>query len=221
MEFRDLKIGQKFRFTNQFGLDKKTIRTKVSQRTFKNRGDKVSRTSRLGYDVTPLKESLLSFKQFLNEGFRKAWWYNSRTKKSVKVSIIHADVIEQTPEKLGLTDKDVFSVGGKKNDFPTRDFFSDKLSELLKRKGWAEVSLTTDMGSRGSDEANIRTESSREAKETLKWIIATFHPTLERVFITNQKAPKHINLQGGQIEVFVKTGRVQRTEIGSTMARFR
>ena len=166
---------------------------------------------------------MLSFKEYitLNEGFRKAWWYNTRTKKSVKVSIIHADVIEQTPEKLGLTDKDIISVGGKKNDLPTRDFFSDELAELLKRKGWAEVSLTTNIGSRGTDEANIRTESRREAKETLKWILKTFNPNLERVFISNKKTPKNINLQSGQIEAFIKTGRVQRTEIGATMARFR
>jgi len=72
---------------------------------------------------------MLSFKEFivetqLNEGFREAWWYNSRTKKSVKVFIIHADVIEQDPKKLGLTDKDVLSLPGTtKNDLATRDFY--------------------------------------------------------------------------------------------------
>ncbi len=171
---------------------------------------------------------MLSFKEFivetqLNEGFREAWWYNSRTKKSVKVFIIHADVIEQDPKKLGLTDKDVLSLPGTtKNDLATRDFHSDQLAVLLKKKGWAEVSLTKNMNSRGKDEANIRTNSNREAQGTLKWILNTFKPSLERVFIQNLKSPKHVVLQGSQIDQFAKSGKVtQLTDIGRTMARFR
>jgi len=42
------------------------------------------------------------------------------------------------------------------------------------------------------------------------------------VFISNLKSPKNVILQGGQIDQFVKTGKVtQLTDIGRTMARFR
>ena len=162
----------------------------------------------------------------LDEAITSVWWYNSRTKKSVKVTgkfFIHADVIEQDPEKLGLTDKDVLSMSGaKKNDLATRDFYSDKLADLLKKRGWAELSLTENVTSRGKDEANIRTNSNREAQGALKWILNTFRPSLERVFISNIKAPKNVVLQGGQIDQFAKTGKVtQLTDIGRTMARFR
>ncbi len=78
MKFRDLKIGQKFRFT---GPEKSNdpIRTKVSSRTFTNpdsandrqaNGKPWKRTSRLNYAVAVVNESrkMLSFKEYLNDG---------------------------------------------------------------------------------------------------------------------------------------------------------
>lgn len=171
---------------------------------------------------------MLSFKQYaalvesvrLDEGFRLAWWYNVNTKKFIEVAgrfSTHSDVIFGAPEKLGLTDKDRFS-GGR----PGRPVDPDVTTKLLKKRGWAELSLTENINTRGKDEANIRTHSIREAQGALKWILNTFRPSLERVFISNIKAPKNVVLQGGQIDQFVKTGRVVKlTDIGATMARFR
>jgi len=165
---------------------------------------------------------ILSFKQYvesvaLREGFRLAWWYNVNTKKFIEVAgrfSTHSDVIFGAPEKLGLTKKDTRS-GGRPVD-------PDVTVKLLKKRGWAELSLTENVTSRGKDEANIRTNSNREAQGALKWILNTFRPSLERVFIQNLKSPKNVFLQGSQIEQFAKTGKViKQTEIGRTMARFR
>jgi hypothetical protein len=165
---------------------------------------------------------MLSFKQYiesvtLNEGFRWAWWYNVRTKKFIEVAgrfSTHSDVIFAAPEKLGLTEKDTRS-GGRPVD-------PDVTVKLLKKRGWAELSLTENIISRGKDEANIRTNSNREAQGALKWILNTFRPSLERVFIQNIKTPKNVVLQGSQIDQFAKTGKVIKlTDTGATMARFR
>ena len=164
---------------------------------------------------------LLSFKEYvarLDEGFRLAWWYNVRTKKFIEVAgrfSTHSDVIFGAPEKLGLTEKDTRSADGRPVD-------PDVTVKLLKKRGWAELSLTENVTSRGKDEANIRTNSNREAQGALKWILNTFRPSLERVFIQNIKTPKNVVLQGSQIEQFAKTGKIiKQTEIGATMARFR
>ncbi len=155
----------------------------------------------------------------LNEGFRLAWWYNARTKKFIEVAgrfSTHSDVIFAAPEKLGLTEKDTRTSSGRPVD-------PDVTVKLLKKRGWAELSLTENVTSKGQDEANIRTNSNREAQEALNWILNTFRPSLERVFIQNLKSPKNVFLEGShQIKQFAKTGKViKQTEIGATMARFR
>ena len=169
---------------------------------------------RLGIRVN----SRINLARYLDEGFRLAWWYNVNTKKFIEVAgrfSTHSDVIFAAPEKLGLTEKDTRTSSGRPVD-------PDVTVKLLKKRGWAELSLTENVTSRGQDEANIRTNSNREAQGALKWILNTFRPSLERVFISNLKSPKNVILQGGQIDQFVKTGKVtQLTDIGRTMARFR
>ncbi len=223
MEFRDLKIGQKFRFTNQFGLDKKTIRTKVSQRTFKNRGDKVSRTSRLGYDVTPLKESLLSFKQYLKECSRwlieastdKRFWFHTKSKKLVKVTAKWHDwEVVKNAEKFGLKQSQVFEFEA---DVKRNVDVIGGIRRLMRIGGWRPllIQITT-----GAPTWSIAAETLPEVAAAAKALSKrNEHPG--RIFLDYGR--KSVVLRGGQIDAFLDTGKivVQKTEIGRTMAQFR
>ncbi len=223
MEFRDLKIGQKFRFTNQFGLDKKTIRTKVSQRTFKNRGDKVSRTSRLGYDVTPLKEALLSFKQYLKEcsswlveaSTDKRFWFNTKSKKLVKVTAKWHDwEVVKNAEKFGLKQSQVFEFEA---DVKRGRDVIGGVRRLMRIGGWRPllIQITT-----GAPTWSIAAETLPEVAAAAKALSKrNEHPG--RIFLDYGR--ESVVLRGGQIDAFLNTGKivVQKTEIGRTMAQFR
>ena len=223
MEFRDLKIGQKFRFTNQFGLDKKTIRTKVSQRTFKNRGDKVSRTSRLGYDVTPLKESLLSFKQYLKEcsswlveaSTDKRFWFHTKSKKLVKVTAKWHDwEVVKNAEKFGLKQSQVFEFEA---DVKRNVDVIGGIRRLMRIGGWRP--LLIQIGT-GGPTWSIATDTLPEAAAAAKAMSKrNEHPG--RIFLDYGR--ESAVLLGGQIDAFLNTGKivVQKTEIGRTMAQFR
>lgn len=162
---------------------------------------------------------MLSFKQFIAESTQQVWWYNARTGKSIRVERnfwIHTDVIELAPEKLGLTDKDVLSLpGAKKNDQATREFFSNRLVDVLKKQGWMQIQVSV---GRSVDEAIIRSYETKDSQKALKWLLNKVNPNLQSVYIVQKKSPRSISLQGQQVDQFAKTGKGSRL---SSVAVFR
>ena len=165
---------------------------------------------------------MLSFKQYLNECSRwlveastdRRFWFHSKTKKLVKITAKWHDwgVIEN-PEKFGLKQSQVFefeaemkkgvdAIGG--------------IRRLMRIGGWRPL-LIQRIGAKPA--WSIQAETLPEAHEATKALLKkNVFPV--RIFIDYGR--KSAVLQGGQIEDFIRTGKIiQRTEIGATMARFR
>ena len=226
MKFKDLKIGQKFRFVGPSADLRhgpaKDIRTKVSSRTFTNpdsaddkqaNGKPWKRTSRLEYPVAVVKESrrLMSFKEFIIEASaEKRYWFNVKTKNLVKVTEAWHDWGPiSRPEVFGLKPaqvKEFVRSMDRGNDM------IDGVGALMRRRSWVRVSASF-------REWNIRATTLIKAAAAAK-ALSKKHGTPKRLFLDAGNISKL--LMDGEIDDFIKTGKIiKRTEIGSTMARFR
>ncbi len=165
---------------------------------------------------------MLSFKQYLNECSKglveaagdKRFWFNSRTKKLVKVTTMYHDHEPvKNPEKFGLKRSQVlkFEADIEKG----RDTIGG-IHKLLVAAKWVRIIIQhfTSTGS-WSIEAETLAQAGAAAK-----VLSTKHEAPGRIFLDYGR--KSAVLQGGQIDDFIRTGKIIiRTEIGSTMARFR
>ncbi len=235
MKFRDLKIGQKFRFT---GPEKNNppIRTKASSRTYTNQGKTGDgdarkpdgklhkRTSRLNYAVAVVNEScrLLSFKEYLNENYGQLdeltnipkWWYNTKTRRAIKItSDFHIQQVFSTPAEFGLTQDDLLRLAPK--NFRLRDVIP-AIAKPLRKKGWVEVTWL-----KKPNTAVFRAENNDFAQKTLNWYLKKINASPKSITVRRPEGTDFLK-SDVKITAFAKTGRViQQTEIGATMARFR
>ncbi len=240
MKFRDLKIGQKFRFVGpaadlrgpEAPVD--AIRTKASSRTFTNpdsandrqpNGKPWKRTSRLEYAVAVVNESrrLLSFKEYLKEYFKqlieastdKRFWFHTKSKKLVKVTAKWHDwEVVKNAEKFGLKQSQVFEFEA---DVKRNVDVIGGIRRLMRIGGWRPllIQITT-----GAPTWSIAAETLPEVAAAAKALSKrNEHPG--RIFLDYGR--KSVVLRGGQIDAFLDTGKivVQKTEIGRTMAQFR
>jgi len=166
---------------------------------------------------------MLSFKQYLKEEFPERlvefakderFWFNSKTKKLIKIAATYHDwepVL--SPEKFGLKQSQVeeFEAAVERG----RDVIPG-VQKLMRVRGWMRLliqksSATLTWSIQGETLSQVATAAKALSKK---------NESPGRLFIDYGR--KSEVLLGGQIEDFIKTGKIiQRTEIGATMARFR
>ncbi len=154
---------------------------------------------------------MLSFKQFITEirGESK-WWYNSKIGTAVKVTkSFHAQQVKATPKKFGLTAQNF------KTDFE-KSFPFPPSGDILFKQGWVEVTWVNRI-----KEAVFAGKDKVAVRKALNWFLDRINPEPNQVRLRGRGTPKNV-LSGEEITQYAKTGNVvKRTEIGSTMARFR
>ena len=162
---------------------------------------------------------MLSFKQFITEARSRPflkWWYNSKTRKVVKVDFpLHLQQVVATPKPFGLTEKDVFTPA---STGPKREAKNFQIEQRLKEAGWVDVTWSIRI-----KRLTIRGLNNTISKKALKWFIDKIEVP-DKVEIVNGVGTSHaaFPLEGSQIDAFAKTGTVIKlTDIGATMARFR
>lgn len=166
---------------------------------------------------------MLSFKQYLNESSKgliegsgsHRFWFNSRTKKLVKITTTYHDWAPvKNPEKFGLKRSQVVEFE------PDVEANKDNIGGIMKlmiANKWVRC-IIQHFGSTPSWSIES-TEGLPQAHAATKALLKK-NEFPGRLFIDYSR--KSAVLQGGQIEDFVKTGKIiQRTKIGSTMAQFR
>ncbi len=158
---------------------------------------------------------MLSFKEYLVErSDDKRFWFNSRTKKLVPVTAEYHDWEPvKNPEKFGLKRSQVLEFEADVEDNQDR---IDGIKKLMRAGKWVRIIIQF---------FSSKPSWSIDA-ETLPQVSAAIKTLLKKhqspgVLVLDH-GPKSILLQDGQVDDFIKTGKlVKRTEIGSTMARFR
>lgn len=165
---------------------------------------------------------MLSFKQYLDECSKelveaagdKRFWFNSRTKKLVKVTTMYHDHEPvKNPEKFGLKRSQVLKFEADVEN--GRDTIGGVHKLLISGK-WVRI-IIQHFTSTGS--WSIESETLPQAAAAVKTLIKK-HDTPGRIFL--DYGPKAAVLEGGQVEDFIRTGKIIiRTAIGATMARFR
>jgi len=156
---------------------------------------------------------LLSFKEYVelaesSQGTR--YWFHVKTKKLVKVTEAWHDWAPVgRPEKFGLTPAQV-----QKFERPMERGMDiiPGVATLMTKQGFIRLSATR-------NEWNIRAGTLAQAAAGAK-AMGKKHATPPRLFLDYASTSKM--LVKGEIDDFIKIGKiVKRTEIGSTMARFR
>jgi len=150
-------------------------------------------------------------------GFDK-WWYDTKKRKAISITTdFHGQAVVKDPKKFGLTMS--FLVSRRGLGLTQRELRSETIAALddhLFRKGWVHVTWA-----RNIEEVTIRGESNSEIQKTAKWFLSKINPTPAQTIIDSD-THGFDRIVGDGIDVFAKTGRVvKRTDIGSTMARFR
>ncbi len=154
---------------------------------------------------------LLSFKEFMTEESQsKRYWYHDKTNKLVQVTEAWHDWGPVSrPEAFGLKPAQIKEFV--KSMDRGRDII-DGVADLMRRRGWVRASA---MRAEWAIRATTLVKGAATAKALSKK-----HPTPKRLFLDAGNVS--MMLEGGEIDDFIKTGKiVKRTEIGSTMARFR
>ena len=165
---------------------------------------------------------MLSFKQYLNECSRrlveaagdKRFWFSAKTKKLVKVTTTYHDWEPvKNPEKFGLKRSQVLEFEADVED--NQDNIGGVMKLMIAAK-WVRI-IIQHFTSTGS--WSIQSENLAQAAAAAK-ALSKKHEAPGRIFIDYGR--KSAVLQGGQIDDFIRTGKIIiRTEIGATMARFR
>jgi len=157
---------------------------------------------------------LLSFKEYVEmaEAYKKSklYWFHVRSKKLVPVTEDWHDWGPVSrPEAFGLKHSQVMRFEGpmeRGNDI------IDGVADLMSRAGWVRCSAR-------QHEWSIRSKTIADAGITAK-ALSKKHPNPLNIYVDH--GSDSTVLQPDQIADFIKTGKiVTRTEIGSTMARFR
>ena len=166
---------------------------------------------------------MLSFKQYLKEhcpeqlvelSTDKRFWFSSKTKKLVLVTTTYHDWEPvKNPEKFGLKRSQVLEFEADVEDNQDR---IDGIKKLMRAGKWVRIII---------QHFSAKATWSIDAG-TLPQAVVAMKTLLKKHespgMLVLDHGPKSILLQGGQIDDFVKTGKlIKRTEIGSTMARFR
>ncbi len=223
MKFKDLKIGQKFRFTGPEQAND-ILRLKVSSRTFTNperdekkaSGKTLSHNSRVNSNVVVAETRMLSFKEYLEEELASIpkWWYNAKTRKAVKVTRdFHIQQVFSTPEAFDLSKDDLAEFAPKTLRLLDR---IEKLAKPLRKKGWVEVTW-----SKRPDTVLLRADTNAFGQKTLNWFLKKINPNPKGVGIVRPDGSEDLD-NAAKIDTFAKTGRnIKQTAIGATMARFR
>jgi hypothetical protein len=146
------------------------------------------------------------------------WWYDTKKRKAISIATdFHGEAVVQDPKKFGLTMS--FLVSRRGLGLTQRELRGETIQALddhLFRKGWVQVTWA-----RNIEEVTIRGESNSEIQKTAKWFLSKINPTPAQTIIDSD-THGFDRIVGDGIDVFAKTGRVvKRTDIGSTMARFR
>lgn len=159
---------------------------------------------------------MLSFKQYLEEEIANIpkWWYNTKTRKAVKVSgDFHIQQVFRTPEAFGLTKDDLAKFDPKIVRLRGR---IAAIAGPLRRKGWVEVSWL-----KRPNTVVLRAEKNNFGQKTLDWFLKKINPTPKIATIVRPEGSDRLTTPA-KITAFAKTGKViQQTEIGAAMARFR
>jgi len=159
---------------------------------------------------------MLSFKQYLKEGSGShRFWYNSRTKKLVKVTETYHDWEPvKHPEKFGLKRSQV--VEFEPDVEANRDNIGGIMKLMIAAK-WVRC-IIQHFGSEPS--WSIESPQGLPPAHAATKALLKRNEFPGRLFIDYGR--ESAVLKGGQIEDFVKRGKIiQRTEIGRTMAQFR
>jgi len=157
---------------------------------------------------------LLSFKEYVSMtesiGTETRYWFHVKTKKLVKVTEKWHDWAPiGRPEVFGLKPSQVEKF---KRPMDRGDDIISGVSTLMGAQGYIRLAAA-----RG--EWNIRSGTLSQAAAGIK-ALSKKHPTPPRLFLDAGSTSKM--LVNGEIDDFIKTGKIiKRTEIGSTMARFR
>ncbi len=156
---------------------------------------------------------MLSFKEYVlmtEAAQERRYWFHVKTKKLVKVTEKWHDWAPiSRPEAFGLKDSQVekFKASMKRG----RDII-DGVADIMRRQGYIRASASF-------NEWNIRAGTLAQAAAA-GTAMAKKHRIPPRLFLDAGSTSKM--LVRTEIDDFIKTGKiVQRTEIGSTMARFR
>ena len=161
-----------------------------------------------------------TFKQFLEEirlaeaSTDKRFWFNGKTKKLVKVTTKWHDwEVVKNAEKFGLKQSQVFEF---EPDVKKGIDAIGGIRRLMRLAGWRPVLIQIGTG---APTWSIQAETLPEAAAAAK-AMSKRNEDPGRIFLDYGR--QSAVLRGGQIEDFIKTGKIiQRTEIGATMARFR
>ena len=157
---------------------------------------------------------LLTFKEFvLTEASQgKRYWFSLRSKKLVQVTEEWHDWGPVSrPTAFGLKQADVEDFVGPMEQ--GKDII-DGVADIMTRKGWIRCSVLH------RTEWSIRSKTIAEAGVCAK-ALSKKHPNPLNIFL-DHGSDSTVLQPGQQIEDFIKTGKiVTRTEIGTTMARFR
>ena len=158
---------------------------------------------------------MLSFKQYLAElSTDKRFWFSSKTKKLVPVTTTYHDWEPvKNPEKFSLKRSQVLEFEADVEDNQDR---IDGIKKLMRAGKWVRIIIQR-FGRRPSWSIDA---------ETLPQVAAAVNALLKKhespQTLVLDHGPKSIILQDGQVDDFIETGKIiKRTEIGSTMARFR
>ena len=155
---------------------------------------------------------LLSFKEFIAEAAtgETQYWFHIKSKKLVQVTERWHDWGPVSrPEAFGLKPEQV-------EEFQTamdrgRDIING-VSDLMTRRGWVRCSAI-------GIEWAIRATTLDKGAATAK-ALSKKHKMPKRLFLDAGNVS--MMLMDGEIDDYIKTGKIiKRTEIGSTMARFR
>ena len=167
-------------------------------------------------------DSRINLARYLGEAIRgqDKWWYNTKTRKVVKIKTdFHDQAVAENPEKFGFT-KDFLAtklrLTIKQFDLKGKDEIIPALDHILVGKGWNLITW-----SRGIKQLTVRGDDFSDMQKSVKWFLNKIDASPDSVIIDSNKTDFH-KLHGSQIDRFSKTGKVGgQTDIGSTMARFR
>ena len=157
---------------------------------------------------------ILSFKEYVSMtesmGAETRYWFHVKTKKLEKITEKYHDWAPVgRPERFGLKPDQVARF--KKPMDRGMDIIPG-VQTLMSKQGYIRLSAA-----RG--EWNIRAGTLPQAAAGAR-AMGKKHPTPPRLFLDAGSTSKM--LVNGEIDDFIKTGKIiKRTEIGSTMARFR
>lgn len=151
------------------------------------------------------------FEQLDEVAFAQKLWYDTKKRKEVNVEgDFHIQQVLLEPRKFGLSEKDIEDLATpRQRKRPKTAIEIPALEKRLSKEGWVLVTL-----SRRIKEVVLRSLDNKIAQKALNWVLDTIDPTPNKVRIRHVGAPS-FELQGSQIDVFAKTGRVVKSRIAA------